>query len=83
MRIMRSFFRRTRAASACSRVPPNDGIELSLNCRDSESLVDVIIVAYIDYNLMPGGTTEWFVRIANPEELSRQVQGQLGNVATH
>lgn len=26
------------------------------------------------------GTTESFTRIANPEELSRQVQGQLGNV---
>jgi hypothetical protein len=25
-----------------------------------------------------GGTTESFSRIANPEELSRQVQGQLG-----
>jgi uncharacterized membrane protein YdbT with pleckstrin-like domain len=27
-----------------------------------------------------GGTTETFSRIANPEELSRQVQGQPGNV---
>ena len=26
-----------------------------------------------------GGTTELFDRIANPSELSRQVQGQLGN----
>ncbi len=27
-----------------------------------------------------GGTTESFSRIANPEELSRQIQGQLGDV---
>lgn len=30
-----------------------------------------------------GGTTESFARIANPEELSRQVQGQLGSAAAH
>lgn len=29
-----------------------------------------------------GGTTESFARIANPGELSRQVQGQLGSVPT-
>jgi uncharacterized membrane protein YdbT with pleckstrin-like domain len=29
-----------------------------------------------------GGTSESFDRIAHPEELSRQVQGQLGNTAT-
>jgi uncharacterized membrane protein YdbT with pleckstrin-like domain len=30
-----------------------------------------------------GGTTESFSRIANPEELSRQVQGQLGSIGAH
>jgi len=30
-----------------------------------------------------GGTTESFSRIANPEELSRQVQGQLGIAGKH